>query len=192
MRPRMLVRDVDNLRNFFGRFAPELLATDYGKEIWALYQAGTLTARHALTGFFERDETAADLEGVVREIGDAERDELARLARAHSFPPSRVKSARSPAQHAAGEVGHLANPALQDHDGLRRARAGATHRDDRPIARQLARAFRAARRAESKAHRRMRPSGPSNSSRSRTSTICIDAAALLQHRGLDLPDARRT
>jgi RIO kinase 1 len=33
--PRMLVRDVDNLRRFFGRFAPELLATDYGKEIWA-------------------------------------------------------------------------------------------------------------------------------------------------------------
>ena len=40
--PRMLVRDVDNLRRFFGRFAPELLATDYGKEIWALYETGTL------------------------------------------------------------------------------------------------------------------------------------------------------
>src|SRR6478735_10476779 len=41
--PRMLVRDVDNLRRFFGGFAPELLATDYGKEIWALYEAGALT-----------------------------------------------------------------------------------------------------------------------------------------------------
>ena len=39
---RMLVRDVDNLRRYFGRFAPELLATDYGHEIWALYEAGTL------------------------------------------------------------------------------------------------------------------------------------------------------
>src|SRR4030081_3410673 len=38
--PRMLVRDVDNLRAFFGEFAPDLLATDYGKEIWALYEAG--------------------------------------------------------------------------------------------------------------------------------------------------------
>src|SRR3982750_3065085 len=42
--PRMLVRDVDNLRNFFGRYAPELLVTDYGKEIWALYEAGELRA----------------------------------------------------------------------------------------------------------------------------------------------------
>src|SRR5690606_6320853 len=29
----MLERDVDNLRLWFGRFAPELLVTDYGKEI---------------------------------------------------------------------------------------------------------------------------------------------------------------
>src|SRR6202171_5956591 len=42
--PRMLVRDVDNLRAFFGKFALDLLATDYGKEIWALYEAGTLQA----------------------------------------------------------------------------------------------------------------------------------------------------
>ena len=40
--PSMLERDVANLRTYFGRFAPELLATDYGKEIWALYEAGTL------------------------------------------------------------------------------------------------------------------------------------------------------
>ena len=39
---RMLLRDVDNLRDFFGRFAPELLATEYGPEIWALYQRGVL------------------------------------------------------------------------------------------------------------------------------------------------------
>ena len=34
---RMLLRDVANLRNFFGRFAPELLGTNYGPEIWDLY-----------------------------------------------------------------------------------------------------------------------------------------------------------
>jgi RIO kinase 1 len=39
---RMLLRDVANLRNFFGRFAPELLATDYGREIWSLYERGML------------------------------------------------------------------------------------------------------------------------------------------------------
>ena len=36
----LLQRDVDNLRSFFGRFAPELLHTEYGHEIWDLYHAG--------------------------------------------------------------------------------------------------------------------------------------------------------
>nr|MBZ4212101.1 serine protein kinase RIO [Rhodoferax sp.] len=39
---RMLLRDVANLRDFFGKFAPELLGTDYGPEIWTLYQTGLL------------------------------------------------------------------------------------------------------------------------------------------------------
>ena len=70
-----------NLRNFFGRWAPELLATNYGGEIWAAYQSGTLTPATPLTGAFARDEHAADLEAVVREIGDAEKEEHARLMR---------------------------------------------------------------------------------------------------------------
>ena len=79
--PAMLERDVSNLRNFFGRFAPEILATNYGDEIWASYQAGTLTPTTSLTGCYVREEKAVDLDGVVREIGDAERDEAARLMR---------------------------------------------------------------------------------------------------------------
>ena len=79
--PRMLVRDVDNLRNFFGRFAPELLATDYGKEIWALYESGALAPDTPLTGKYEADERAADLEAVMREIDDARLEEAARVAR---------------------------------------------------------------------------------------------------------------
>ncbi len=79
--PRMLVRDVDNLRRFFGRFAPELLATDYGKEIWALYESGRLHPEVALTGRFDEDETPADLEGVMREIDDARLEEAARQLR---------------------------------------------------------------------------------------------------------------
>ncbi len=80
--PRMLVRDVDNLRAFFGRFAPHLLATDYGKEIWALYEAGSLAVDVPLTGRFERDEKSADLDAVMREIDDARLEEAARLLRA--------------------------------------------------------------------------------------------------------------
>ena len=79
--PRMLVRDVDNLRRFFGRFAPELPATDYGKEIWALYKAGALQADTPLTGHYESDERAADLDAVMREIDDARLEEAARLLR---------------------------------------------------------------------------------------------------------------
>jgi RIO kinase 1 len=72
---------VDNLRRFFGRFAPELLATDYGNEIWALFESGSLHAESALTGQFERDETAVDLDGVMREIDAARLEEAARQLR---------------------------------------------------------------------------------------------------------------
>ena len=78
---RMLVRDVDNLRRFFGRFAPELLATDYGNEIWALYESDTLQPDTPLTGRFQRVETAVDLEGVLREIDDVRLEEAARQSR---------------------------------------------------------------------------------------------------------------
>jgi RIO kinase 1 len=79
--PRMLVRDVDNLRRYFGGFAPALLATDYGKEIWALYESGGLHPEAELTGNFVQDETTTDLEGVMREIDDARLEEAARLLR---------------------------------------------------------------------------------------------------------------
>jgi RIO kinase 1 len=84
--PRMLVRDVDNLRGFFGEFAPDLLATDYGKEIWALYESGLLQPDTPLTGRFEHDETTADLESVMREIDDARLEEAARLLRMQEGP----------------------------------------------------------------------------------------------------------
>src|ERR1700687_3898363 len=79
--PRMLVRDVDNLRRFLGRFAPELLATDYGKEIWALYQSGALHPDVALTGGFENVETTLHLESIIREIASARLEEAARQLR---------------------------------------------------------------------------------------------------------------
>jgi RIO kinase 1 len=77
----MLERDVANLRTYFGRFAAELLATEYGKEIWGLFQAGTLRPEAQLTGRFERSEKAVDLDSVVREIDDVRREEAARRLR---------------------------------------------------------------------------------------------------------------
>ena len=78
---RMLLRDVDNLRDFFGRFAPELLATEYGPEIWALYGRGLLRVDSVLTGRHERDHRPADVRAVMREIDDARAEEAARRLR---------------------------------------------------------------------------------------------------------------
>jgi RIO kinase 1 len=78
---RMLLRDVDNLRHYFGRFAPELRSTEYGAEIWELYQRGVLHAEIQLTGRFERSTAAVDLASVMREIDDARAEESARRLR---------------------------------------------------------------------------------------------------------------
>jgi RIO kinase 1 len=78
---RMLLRDVGNLSAFFGRFAPELLATRHGPEIWDLYRRGVLTPEVGLTGRFESKAGAVDLGGVIREIDDARAEEAARRLR---------------------------------------------------------------------------------------------------------------
>ncbi len=79
--PRMLLRDVANLRHFFGRFAPELLPTQFGLEIWALYERGVLTPEAVLTGRYEHKLGAVDLSGVRREIDAARDEEAARQQR---------------------------------------------------------------------------------------------------------------
>lgn len=78
---RMLLRDVDNLRGFFGGFAPQLLHTNYGPEIWALYQHGLLTTDTPLTGRFEKSTAPIDMRSVLRGIEDAQADEAARQLR---------------------------------------------------------------------------------------------------------------
>jgi RIO kinase 1 len=78
---RMLLRDVCNLRDFFGQFAPALLKTDYGPEIWSLYQAGLLSNETPLTGHFERSTASVDMAAVLREIDDARDEETARRLR---------------------------------------------------------------------------------------------------------------
>jgi RIO kinase 1 len=81
---RMLLRDVDNLRGYFGRFAPELLHTEYGHEIWDLYQRGLLHPEVVLSGRFERKLEAVDVLGVMSEIDDASAEEAMRRVRLQS------------------------------------------------------------------------------------------------------------
>ena len=78
---RMLLRDVDNLRGFFGQFAPELLATQYGAEIWDLYTRGTLHPDTPLSGRYVKRPGAVDLGSIMREIDDARAEETARRLR---------------------------------------------------------------------------------------------------------------
>jgi RIO kinase 1 len=71
--PGMFLRDVANMTAYFGRFAPELLSTDYGREIWKLYVTGELTPGTMLTGRFEQSSIPADVHGVMRDVNSARR-----------------------------------------------------------------------------------------------------------------------
>jgi len=82
---RMLLRDVANLGDFFARFAPELKSTDYGPEIWGLYQKGELSEETVLTGRFERQHAPVDLQALMGEIDDARAEEAARQLRLQSL-----------------------------------------------------------------------------------------------------------
>lgn len=80
----MFERDVNNMRNYYGMFDPDLLETKYAKEIWALFEAGKLTPDTELTGEFEEPTEAADVDSVLQEIKDAFEEEQDRLARINS------------------------------------------------------------------------------------------------------------
>jgi RIO kinase 1 len=77
----MLERDVDNMAIYFGRFAPELLKTDYGKEIWGLYESGNLQHDTQLAGHFERSTVDVDVAAVMQVIDDAREQEAERRQR---------------------------------------------------------------------------------------------------------------
>jgi RIO kinase 1 len=75
---RMLERDVDNLAAYFGQFAPELLNTRYGKEIWKLYESGRLHPDVPLTGRFKSSDKKADVKSVMKVIADAREEAMQR------------------------------------------------------------------------------------------------------------------
>jgi len=77
----MLERDINNMTTYYGQFAPELLATKYAKEIWALYEDGELHPDVELTGQFEESTEAADVEVVLQEIKAAFAEEQERMQR---------------------------------------------------------------------------------------------------------------
>jgi RIO kinase 1 len=77
----MLERDVNNMRETFGRTVPELLETQYAREIWKLYEASELTPDSVLTGRFTRDSSAPDVNAVLHQIEEERLEAEARRRR---------------------------------------------------------------------------------------------------------------
>ena len=77
----MFARDVNNMRRYYGEYAPALLQTQYAKEMWALFSEANLTANSTLTGEFEDNSEAADVDAILEEIEAAREEELERLDR---------------------------------------------------------------------------------------------------------------
>jgi RIO kinase 1 len=77
----MLERDVNYLRSSLGRFAPELLATEFAREMWSLFEQGELRPDSALTGVFAIEETVVDPDEVLLVIDDAREEEIQRQLR---------------------------------------------------------------------------------------------------------------
>jgi RIO kinase 1 len=74
----MLLRDVHNLRDSLGRFAPELAHTHFGEEMWALFERSELQPESELTGRFVFDERSADVYAVMASIDDARHEAMIR------------------------------------------------------------------------------------------------------------------
>ena len=74
----MLERDVRNITETLGRFAPDLLATDFAAEMWSLFEQGELKPDSKLSGIFIKDETSANLGDVVQAIEDAREEAVRR------------------------------------------------------------------------------------------------------------------
>lgn len=77
----MLERDVNNMRAAFGRSAPELLETEYAREMWKLFEAGELTPETALSGRCAPDTAAPDVQAVLHQIEEERREADARRRR---------------------------------------------------------------------------------------------------------------
>jgi RIO kinase 1 len=84
----MLQRDVRNMSEYYGQFAPELTHTLYAEEMWSLFEAGELTVETELTGHYALPEDDADVDSVLEEIKAAFAEEQERQ--------ERVKEANEP------------------------------------------------------------------------------------------------
>ena len=77
----MLERDVRNMTNYYGQYAPDLLKGQYAKEIWQLFEKGKLTPDTKLKGVVEVDKQPVNVDSVMQEIKAAFAEQEERLKR---------------------------------------------------------------------------------------------------------------
>ncbi|AOW77861.1 kinase [Colwellia sp. PAMC 20917] len=77
----MLLRDVENITDYYAQFAPELAKSKYAQEMWALYEKAELSPETELTGLFKEDTKSADVDTILEEIKAAFAEEQERLER---------------------------------------------------------------------------------------------------------------
>ncbi len=77
----MLERDVNSITDYYAQYAPELLGSQYAKEIWELYENGELHPEVELTGQFAEDTHTADVDSVLDQIKAAFAEEQERQER---------------------------------------------------------------------------------------------------------------
>ena len=80
----MLQRDVDNITQYYARYAPQLADTHFAEEIWDLHEKGELRPDFRLTGNFEFSTEAADVDAVLHLIDVAYEEEQERKERIRS------------------------------------------------------------------------------------------------------------
>jgi RIO kinase 1 len=78
---KLLLRDVENLKRFLSRFAPEQRPGAYAEEMWDLYARSLLTPETRLTGRHRSSERRVNTTAVLDLIGDANYDERKRRER---------------------------------------------------------------------------------------------------------------
>jgi len=94
----MLDRDVRNITATLGRFAPDLLATQYAAEMWSLFELGELQPETQLTGYFAANDEDPDLGEVMLAIDEAREEAIRReqgRAEASSSEPNALKRSGS-------------------------------------------------------------------------------------------------
>lgn len=101
----ILIRDVDNLHNFLSRCSRDYRPKPFAQEMWSLFERGELLPDTKLRGLYRPDHRAADLGGLLREIGDARRDAVRAGLVSHDDASDAAEAADHPGTRGSAQGG---------------------------------------------------------------------------------------